>query len=130
MLMERKMDITPVVPAGRQIISAYGDGNFRIAGTVWSSPILVFPTFSCSWDVSSPESLTAESFRSVQEYNPGIEIVLIGGGRTSPFLPTSLRQVLGEMFASCDVMDTGAACRTFNVLLAEDRRVAAALFPV
>jgi len=124
------MDITPVVPAGRQIISAYGDGNFRIAGTVPSSPVLVFPTFSCLWDVSSPESLTVESFQPVQEYNPGIEIVLIGGGRRSPFLPAALRQMLREMFVSCDVMDTGAACRTFNVLLAEDRRVAAALFPV
>lgn len=124
------MDITPAVPAGRQIISAYGDGNIRIGGTVWSCPVLIFPDFSRPWDVESFDSITVESLRPAREHSPGIEILLIGGGRRMPFLSGALRYALGQGFASCDIMDTGAACRTFNVLLAEDRRVAAALVPV
>ena len=61
--------------------------------------------------------------------SPPIEILLIGSGATFEMAPAALRSALGARGVSIESMDTGAACRTYNVLMAEDRRVAAALIP-
>ena len=60
---------------------------------------------------------------------PPIEILLIGSGAAFELAPPALRQALGARSIALECMDTGAACRTYNVLMAEDRRVAAALIP-
>jgi uncharacterized protein len=59
----------------------------------------------------------------------GIEILLLGLGRSTTAVPASLRSALRNARIALEAMDTGAACRTYNVLVAEDRRVAAALIP-
>lgn len=121
------MDITPQVASGRQLISAYGDGRFRITGTAWECPILVFPDKTMPW-VDGAHSL--EALAAVLEYAPAIEFLIFGTGKRLTPLPPALRMALQQRGISADVMDTGAACRTFNVLLTEERRVAAALLPV
>ena len=61
---------------------------------------------------------------------PAVEFLVIGCGARAMLVPPALRQELRDAGLRLDAMDTGAACRTYNVLLAEDRRVAAALIPL
>ncbi|MFA7429813.1 MAG: Mth938-like domain-containing protein [Rhodospirillaceae bacterium] len=124
------MDITPATPEGRQVIQAYGDGRFRISGTAYDGGVIVFPTRVLAWPVASLADVTAESLDTVFAHLPAVEILLVGCGPRMVPLPPALRDVLRGHGVSADPMDTGAACRTFNVLMLEDRRVAAALLPV
>lgn len=124
------MDITPAIPEGRQVISAYGDGRFRISGTVWEQPVLVFPTRTLPWAVTTLSEVTEESLAAVFAAEPAVEVLLLSTGAKMALPPPALRQALQIRGLAFDVMDTGAACRTYNVLVAEDRRVAVALLPV
>ncbi|GAB3131141.1 Mth938-like domain-containing protein [Novispirillum itersonii] len=124
------MDITPAIPEGRQVISAYGDGRFRISGTVWEQPVLVFPTRTIPWEVSTLSDVTEDSLAAVFSADPAVEVLLLSTGLKMALPPPALRQALQARGLAFDVMDTGAACRTYNVLVAEDRRVAVALLPV
>jgi len=122
------MDITPIIPADRQVIDTYGPGMFRVSNIVWQGPTLVFPDLTLSWDVADLSGLTADSFAPVTDRKP--EILLLGTGAKMHLVPSALRKAVREAGVVMDVMDTGAACRTYNVLLAEGRNLAAALFPV
>jgi uncharacterized protein len=124
------MDVTPEVPHGRQIVTGYGDGLIRVGGRAWRQPILVLPDITMPWPITDPEALTAESLSAVIGHVPRIEVLLVGLGRRFRPLPPAVREALRTAGIAGDAMDTGAACRTYSVLLAEDRRVAAALFPV
>jgi uncharacterized protein len=117
-------DVTPLVPAGRKLITAYGDGGFKIAGEAFTGSVLVFPEQVLAWDAA----LTAESLAPVAAAK--VEILLIGCGSSMAFIAPELRATLRQSGVVIDAMDTGAAARTFNVLLAEGRKVAAALVAV
>ncbi len=123
------MDITPLVPEGRQIIESYGDDGFRISGERYPGPVIVWPEGVATWAVSSISDAAMETLDAVFSADPPIEILLIGSGATFEMAPAALRSALGARGVSIESMDTGAACRTYNVLMAEDRRVAAALIP-
>ena len=71
-----------------------------------------------------------ENLRPVEQSDPATEILIFGGGATTPFVAPELRDALKAAGVIVEPMDTGAACRTFNVLLSEERRVAAALVAV
>jgi len=120
------MELTPVSPSGRQIIEGYSARGFRVAGVTYARSILVFPDATLEWDVGGIDTVTAEALRPVIERG-GIEILLLGCGARMRPVSASVRQALKAAGVSLEPMDTGAACRTYNVLLAEDRRVAAAL---
>lgn len=123
------MDVTPLIAADRQVIESYGRSSFRVSGIAHEGAVLVFPDATLPWDGAvRVEELTAAAFAAVIERG-GIEILLVGCGRRMVPLPRDLRARLREAGIIVDTMDTGAACRTYNVLLAEDRRVAAALLP-
>jgi uncharacterized protein len=121
------MEITPEIPGDRQVIESYGEGRFRISGTPHSGSVLVFPDRTMPWSVRSMDALSMEALDLVTAAEPPVEILLVGCGPRLALLPSPLRNALRERGIGCDAMDTGAACRTFNVLLAESRRVAAAL---
>jgi uncharacterized protein len=121
------MDITPLVPQGSQVIHGYGPGMFRIADVVHSGSVLVLPDRTLAWDVASVEALTAADFGKILAAEHSCDVLLLGCGERMAVPPESLRAELRGQGISIDPMDTGAACRTFNVLLAEGRRVAAAL---
>ena len=123
------MDITPLVPEGRQIIESYGDDGFRISGERYPGPVIVWPESVVPWAVSGIASAAIETLDAVLSAEPPIEILLIGSGATFEMAPPTLRSAIGARGLSVESMDTGAACRTYNVLMAEDRRVAAALIP-
>jgi uncharacterized protein len=126
------MDITPLVPAGRQIIESYGSGRFRIAGEVHQGSVLVFSDRTESWNIDSPDLVTAESLAPVIAAGKAgdVELLLLGCGPRLIQAAAPLRAALRDAGIGLESMDTGAACRTFNVLLAEGRRVAAALIAV
>ena len=123
-------DISPVVPQGRQVVESYGDGRFRISGAVWNGSILLRPDAVTAWPVADFRDLTLESLATLTAGEDIPEILLIGCGSRAELLPRILRDAIRARGMVADAMDTGAACRTYNVLMAEDRRVAAALIAV
>ena len=124
------MDVTPLVPSDRQLIESYGNGGFRISGTDHQGGVLVFPERTLPWPVSSFAELAEADFDPVVAARPGIELLLLGSGPKMARLPSRLRQAVRAHGVVIEVMTTDAACRTYNVLLAEGRRIAAALLPV
>lgn len=124
------MDITPAIPEGRNMIESYGPGRFKLRGTSYQGSLIVFPNALEEWSVRSIDELTVEALESVRQADPAIEILLLGTGGKMVLVPSALRQAIRETGISIDIMDTGAACRTFNVLMTEGRRAAAALIAI
>lgn len=124
------LDITPLVPTGRQLIQRYGNGGFRVAGEDFSGSVIVLTETTRPWATQSAESLNLESLTPIFECSPAARILLIGCGARFIAPPAKLRSELKERGLILEWMDTGAACRTFNVLLAEERPVAAALMAI
>lgn len=124
------MPAEPIAPGlpDRQVIQAYGDGRFRISGAVHTTPVIVTIYRVFPWPVANLSALTLESLTPARD--AGIDILLLGCGATAAMMPAALKDALRREGITLDAMGTGAACRTFNVLSAEARRVAAALFPV
>ncbi len=121
-------DITPDIPAGRMVIEAYGGGGFTIGGSRVRGSVLVFPERVTPWPVTRFEDISPESLAGVTA--EAVELLLVGCGDHFLPAPPALVEALRAAGVSGDFMDTGAACRTFNVLLAESRLVAAALIAV
>lgn len=130
------MDVTPLIKHGQQIIQSYAGGIFRVSGKVYSSSIIVMPEDTIEWACTVDDdgagflSLPEDSFEGLLARAADIDVVLLGTGKTMKFLNPDLKNTLKNKGVSVDPMDTGAACRTYNVLMAEGRRVAAALLPV
>jgi len=115
---------------GRAPIEAYGNGGFRFADMSHRGSLLCLPSGIYGWEPNDPIALVADDFARVFAEADDIEVLLVGSGTELRPLPKPLRAALREAHISADPMSTGAAVRTFNVLLAEDRAVAAALIAV
>jgi uncharacterized protein len=124
------MEITPVVAAGRQLIQAYREGGFTVAGTRHEGSLLVMPERTLPWRVDTLAAVTVESMAPITQADPAVELLILGCGPKFALAPSSLRDALRAHGIVVEAMATPAACRTYNVLLAEDRRVAAALIAV
>jgi uncharacterized protein len=124
------MDVTPLIPAGRKVIDAYGDGGFRVSGERFIGSILLFPDRVLPWSARDFAELDRDALAPFVGMTPPVEILLVGCGARMEFVSPALRSELRGLGLVIDAMDTGAACRTYNVLLAEERRVAAALIAV
>jgi uncharacterized protein len=123
-------DITPKLPAGRNLIEGYGAGQFRIAGKILHGSQIVFPERTVSWSVNASQDVALSSLQEVTTSPERVRILLVGCGRHFGPPPKALGAALRVHGIFLEWMDTGAACRTFNVLLLEDREVAAALIAV
>lgn len=117
------MDLTPLVRPGLQVIEKYGPVGFRVSGLIYHEPIIVFPERTIVW----PQGAIDEPGLAPIVQDGRVELLLLGLGRRIGPVSPALRAALKRSGVAIEVMDTGAACRTYNVLLAEDRRVAAAL---
>ncbi|THF58233.1 Mth938-like domain-containing protein [Ollibium composti] len=115
---------------GRAPIEAYGNGGFRFADMSHRGSLLCLPSGIHGWQPADPIALTAADFDKVVAEAEGIEILLVGTGEEIRPLSKELRAALKEAGIAADPMSTGAAVRTYNVLLAEDRAVAAAFVAV
>ena len=123
-------DITPSISSGRQAIESYGNGRFRIGGALHRGSVLVWPEHTVAWPVRRHEDVTLEVLTDVTARAGSTEILVVGCGPRFVRAPARLQAGLRETGIALEWMDTGAACRTFNVLLGEERRVAAALIAV
>lgn len=111
-------------------IEAYGNGGFRFGGMSHRGSLLCFPDGVWAWPVAGLADVTLASLEPALARADALDFFLIGAGRDPFVLPAPLRQSFREASLSVDVMPTGAAVRTWNVLLAERRRVGAALIAV
>ncbi|MER8438675.1 Mth938-like domain-containing protein [Mesorhizobium sp. M1312] len=115
---------------GRAPIEAYGNGGFRFADMSHRGSLLCLPSGIYGWEPADPLALTAADFAKLLNEADEVEILLVGAGKDLRPLPASLRAALKAAGIAADSMSTGAAVRTYNVLLAENRAVAAALIAV
>ncbi len=111
-------------------IEAYGNGGFRFGGLSHRGSLLCLPDGVWAWPVRSPEEIDEPALARVFARAGGLDFVLLGTGKDLWPLPGWLRQRFRDLGLSVDPMPTGAAVRTYNVLLAERRRVAAGLIAV
>ncbi len=115
---------------GRAAIDAYGTGGFRFAGMSHRGSILALPSGIWAWPPHAASEIDQASLARVFAERASIDLLLIGTGRDPVPLSAALRTELRELKLATDVLSTPAAASTYNVLLAEDRRVAAALLAV
>jgi uncharacterized protein len=120
----------PARQAAGRVIEAYGGGGFRVDGQSHRGSILILPDGVEPWPVADFADATLDAFQPVIDRAGVVEILLIGCGRHFLMIAPALRRALSDAGLAVDAMDTGAACRTYNVLRAEARRVAAALIAV
>ena len=122
-------DPTPA-PSVYQVVERYGAGKFQISGLSHQSSVLVFPERTITWAVTDFSDIDAAALAPVLAESltsQAIELLLLGCGPRMQLVDQALRAPLRAAGIVIEPMDTGAAARTFNLLLSEDRRVAAAL---
>ncbi|MFP6749131.1 MAG: Mth938-like domain-containing protein [Alphaproteobacteria bacterium] len=124
------MDITPPVAVGRQLIQGYGGGGFRISRARHKGSILVLPGRTLAWSVDDIQNLTVDDLTPVRDATEPVGVLLLGCGERGGLIEPGLRAQVREWGVVIEAMGTGAACRTYNVLLSEDREVAAALIAI
>lgn len=115
---------------GRAPVDAYGDGGFRFAGMSHRGSILCLPDGIHGWAPVAPADLDAAAFARVIAAAGTFELLLLGTGPALEPPPVEVRAALSAAGIRLEPMSTGAAVRTYNVLLAEERAVAAALLAV
>lgn len=124
------MEFKKVTSQEETAISSYGDGGFRIGEQKSEGSILITPKGYYPWHAVDASSITLESLKRITDQAQDIDILLIGTGENMTFLNKQLRVSLEAATISVDIMATGAAARTYNILLAEGRKVAAALIAI
>jgi uncharacterized protein len=111
-------------------IDAYGNGGFRFAGMSHRGSLLCLPTGMHAWDVTSTSQLTLESLGLVLNAAERIDVLFIGLGNDIVAIDPAIRSAMRERQVIVEAVATGGAVRTYNILLAEERAVAAALIAV
>lgn len=123
------IEMKPAYFPGRAPVDTYGNGGFRFADMSHRGSILCLPSGIYGWEAASVEQFNVGLFDQVWE-ETGIEMILVGTGVDLAPLPPRLKSKFDKLGIRVEVMSTGSAARTFNVLLAEGRAVAAALLAV
>jgi uncharacterized protein len=115
---------------GRAPIDAYGNGGFRFADMSHRGSILCLPSGIYAWAPVRGGDVDAAALAPVLAEKDALSVLLLGTGARQEMPGGALRRAFVEAGIALEAMDTGAACRTYNVLLAEGRPVAAALIAV
>lgn len=123
------LEIKPAHFPGRPPVDTYGNGGFRFAEMSHRGSILCLPSGIYGWEGTEPADVTKSKLKRLLDED-GVEIVLVGTGHDLVPLNKSFRDALAKRGMRADPMSTGAAARTYNVLLAEGRAVAAVLLAV
>lgn len=111
-------------------IDAYGNGGFRFRDMSHKGSLLCLPGGVYGWPPTGGAALTLADFEPILSAPEGVGFVLLGTGNTQIFPPASVRKAFVEAGIGLEPMTTGAAVRTYNVLLSEGRDVACALIAV
>ena len=115
---------------GQAPIEAYGNGGFRFAGMSHQGSLLVLPSGMYRWDVAELAALTPGDFDLVFTEAKGIDFLILGTGVSMSRPPKPIVELFAKQNLPLDFMGTGSAVRTYGVLLAEKRKVAAAFIAV
>ena len=113
---------------GQNLFTGYGDGHVLINAQRHDGNLIVSADKVAAWAAPDFAGIDAEHFDALLAYQP--EVVLFGSGESQRFVHPRLYAALTQAGIGVECMDTQAACRTFNILLAEDRRVVAALLAI
>lgn len=124
------MELTRQAPPGRELIQSYAGGRFRVSGAIYEGSVLVTPKATFAWPVTRFEDIAFDSFAVLLDGEIKVDVCLLGCGVRMQRLAPDLRKAVKERGLIVEPMDTGAACRTYNMLIAENRMVAAALIAV
>ena len=111
-------------------IDAYGKGGFAFAGMSHRGSLLCLPDAIWAWDVSRPEQIDKYALARVFAAANSIDTLIVGTGADVWIAPAELRAALRALHVTLDTMQTGPAIRTYNIMMGERRRVAAALIAV
>lgn len=126
------MDVTPLINSDAQVIQSYAEQEFQVSGESYNGAVFVTIDKTTLWQRAQGKTL---DLLSIDDLTPlidkanDIDVILLGTGAKMAFLDTGFRMQLKQAGLNVEFMDTGAACRTYNVLMAEGRRVVAALLP-
>ena len=101
-----------------------------ITGQRYQGSVLVLPDRTLAWPLSDIAALSLDDLAPLKDAHPPVELLIVGTGASPAWLDPALVAALRDWGMVVDAMATGAACRTYNVLLLEDRRVAAALIAI
>jgi uncharacterized protein len=113
------------VAGAANLFTSYGDDYVAVNGARRETSCIVLPDRILDWNVAAFDALRAEDFTVFETL--GVDIVLLGTGRRQRFPHPQLTAALARGGIGVEVMDLRAACRTYNILVAEERKVAAAL---
>jgi uncharacterized protein len=111
-------------------IDAYGKGGFVFAGMSHRGSLLCLPDAIWAWPVTAPRQIDKYSLERVFDAANGIDTLIVGTGTEAWLPPPDLREALRRVRVVLDTMQTGPAIRTYNIMIGERRRVAAALIAV
>lgn len=120
----------PAPHPDRLVVDGYGPGAFTIRGERREGSLILLPDAIVAWQPGDISNLVLADFAALADLDAAVRpgILLVGMGERGLFLKPAVRAELRALGMVVDTMGTGAACRTYNVLLAEERRVAACLF--
>ena len=118
------MDVTPRISADAKIIQSYSDKGFRVSGQVYNQAILVKPDEVSLVELEDFNALDPSVLKRLKD----VEVLIIGTGEEQKFLPKDVKEQFQSKNISTETMTTGAACRTYNVLMTEGRPIGALLF--
>ncbi len=117
------MRLTEITYSTAKPVDGYGPGFFRVDGQVLRGPSLITPWDAGAWggltDTAGPLSLVDR-----------IDVLFVGTGASIAHIPSEFRVLVEAAGIGVEVMDSPAACRTYNVLLSEGRRIALAVLPI
>ena len=120
---------SPLLP-GRPPVSGYGRGSFRLGSIEHKGSLLILPGGVYAWPAGDAGHLSVEDLSPVLDAGAAINFLILGTGPAQIFPSRALREHFAAAHIGLEAMDTGAACRTHNVLLAEERIFASALIAI
>ena len=119
------MKLHAAVPGAANAITAYGEDYVAVNAQRYPSSLVVTPDRVLAWEGKTFELLSVQDFEFLKDL--GMDIIVLGTGPRQRFPHPRLSAPLLDARIGLEVMDLRAACRTYNILVAEERKVAAAL---
>lgn len=120
------MDVTPAAAEGMKIIKSYGDKSFKVNDDFFCGSIIISPFSVKTWGVSDYDEISINNLDNIDD----VELIIIGCGEKHMPVPGDIQKYFSEKNIAVESMTTGAACRTYNVLLVEGRKISVALIAV
>jgi uncharacterized protein len=124
------MDITPKANSNQNFINSYGPDGFKINEILYKNSVILTPYQIIEVKINSVEDFFEQELKTIINLEP--EIFLIGTGKKHIIIPVNLKNKIKQQYSSVSVdeMSTGSACRTYNILMTENRNVVTILMPI